>query len=65
MSPTLDTALTIGGFILGAAVVVFLVPWGLYMSAASTADGTQDQPPSRLLNTAGAPPQRRPLPATQ
>ncbi|OBJ52927.1 hypothetical protein [Mycobacterium sp. 1423905.2] len=45
MSPALDSALTIGGFIVSGAVFVFLIPWGLYMAGVSVADETQSQPP--------------------
>ncbi|QNI07956.1 hypothetical protein GAN17_18050 [Mycobacterium kubicae] len=47
MSTTLNSALTIGGFILSGAVFVFLIPWGLYMAGVSVADETQNQPPPR------------------
>ncbi|OBA78593.1 hypothetical protein A9W99_23265 [Mycobacterium sp. 1164966.3] len=52
MSSSLDTALTIAGFVLCAGVVALCVPGGLAMSGISAADESQDRPPRSLRENA-------------
>lgn len=52
MNTTLDTALTIGGFAMTAAVVIFLVPWGMYGSLTAMGAEPPDQPARGRFNTA-------------
>ncbi|OBF86272.1 hypothetical protein A5791_20795 [Mycobacterium sp. 852002-51163_SCH5372311] len=52
MNSSLDTALTIAGFVLCAGVLAFCVPWGLAMSGISAADESQDRPPRSLRENA-------------